>query len=213
MAESNSPETHFWLLRHPEPEAAAAGRCYGSLDLKLSETGIRQAHAIARALSRVPFAAIYSSLHQRCTEAAHILAAGRTCSFTTIDSLRELDFGECEGRSYDEIATLYPEIYRQWMERPTEVQFPGGESFIQMRVRVIPAVDDLLRRHAGQSVALITHGGVIRIILAEALGIAATNIFRLGQRYAAVNLIRYFEGFPIVDLMNANLTSTGGHSE
>ncbi len=128
MAGSSSKETVLWLLRHPEPEAAAA-RCYGSLDLRLSEVGIRQARTAARALANRPLAAIYTSPSQRCQQAAHILAAGRGCPVEAVDALRELDFGEFEGRGYEEIASLYPDLYAQWMEHPTEIRFPDGESF------------------------------------------------------------------------------------
>ena len=203
MSDFTSPETIFWLLRHPEPEAEASGICYGSLDVKLSETGVRQAQAVAKALQDVAFTAIYTSPRQRCTEAAQILAIGRSCAVQEMESLRELDFGDFEGRRYDEIAALYPERYREWMERPTEVQFPGGESFPQMQARVLAALTDLRRRHAGQSVAIVAHGGVTRIILADALGIAPANIFRIGQRYAAINRLRYFGEVPLVDLVNA----------
>src|SRR5260370_31981794 len=129
MTDSGNPETVLWLLRHPEPEASARGRCYGSLDVALSPDGIRQARSVAHGLAQKTFAAIYTSPRQRCTQAAHILAAGRTCPVETIAALRELDFGEFEGRTYDEIAAMYPDPYQQWMEHPTETRFPGGESF------------------------------------------------------------------------------------
>lgn len=129
MTGSSNSETVLWLLRHPEPEAEAHGRCYGSLDVALSPNGIRQAHAVANALARESLAAIFTSPRQRCTEAARILAVGRECSVEIVGALRELNFGEFEGRSFDEIAATHPELYRQWMEHPTETQFPGGESF------------------------------------------------------------------------------------
>ena len=151
----------------------------------------------------MPLAAIYSSPRSRCTESARILAIGRACSVTTVDSLRELDFGELEGRTYEEIAALHPEFYQRWMDHPTEVQFPGGESFQQMRSRVIRAVDELRRRHEGHAFALVTHGGVNRIILAEALQLPPANLFRIGQRYACVNRISFLGELPVVDLVNA----------
>lgn len=203
MPEPSKSETLLWLLRHPEPEASARGLCYGSLDVALSPKGIQQAHALAAALAKEPFAAIYTSPRQRCRQAARILAAGRACPLDTVAALRELDFGELEGRTYDEISTTYPDVYRQWMERPTETQFPGGESFHDMRARVVAATQELRSRHAGQSIALVTHGGVIRILLADALGIEAANIFRIAQRYGALNAIRYFEETAMVDLMNS----------
>ena len=193
--------TSLWLVRHPEPESAAKGRCYGSLDWQLSPNGIRQAHAIAERLASESLAAIYSSPRRRCLQAAEILAACRS-SVKVLDALRELDFGEFEGRTYDEIAELYPALYRQWMEHPTEVHFPGGESFSAMRARVLDAAAALRARHAGESVALVTHGGVNRIILADALRIQSADIFRIAQRHGAINLIRYFEDTPLVELVN-----------
>jgi broad specificity phosphatase PhoE len=118
-----------------------------------------------------------------------------------------LDFGEFEGRTYDEIAATYPDVYRQWMDHPTETQFPGGEHFCEMRARVTVATRDLRTRHAGQSIALVTHGGVIRIILSDALGMEAANIFRIGQRYGAINVIRCFGETPMVELVNAEPAS------
>src|SRR5579863_393220 len=202
MPDLSPQETTLWLLRHPEPEASARGRCYGSLDVALSEAGIRQAHSLAKALSTVPLRAIYSSPRKRCLEAASIVGSNRDCAVETVSALRELDFGEFEGRSYEEIAALYPDIYRLWMERPTETRFPGGEAFGEMCRRVLEAARQLRSRHAGQSIALLTHAGVNRIILADALGMEQSGIFRIGQRYGAVNSIRYFQDVPIVELMN-----------
>src|SRR3974390_2936587 len=118
-----------------------------------------------------------------------------------------MDFGSFEGRSYDEIAALYPDLYRQWMVHPTETQFPGGENFNQMSMRVLEATRLLVKRHCGESIAVLTHGGAIRIILADALDMPSRNIFRIGQGYGALNLIRYVESFPIVELINSQAAS------
>jgi len=207
MAGSGNPGTVLWLLRHPEPEDSARGRCYGSMDVALSPDGIRHARSVADALAQTTFAAIYTSPRQRCTQAAQILAVGRTCAVETVAALRELDFGELEGRTYDEIAAMYPDVYQEWMERPTETQFPGGERFSEMHARVIAATRDLRSRHAGQSIALVTHGGVIRIILADALGMKLANIFRIGQRYGSINAVRYFGENPVIELINGEPSS------
>jgi alpha-ribazole phosphatase len=195
--------TSLWLIRHPEPQEEARGRCCGTLDVTLSPEGLRQAQRVADKLREEAFAAIYASPRQRCQDAAKILARGRTGAPKTLDALREIDFGEFEGRSYDEIAASHPELYRQWMEHPTEVQFPGGESFHQMRERVVETAEMLRRRHDGEAIALVTHGGVIRILIADALSIPAANIFRIAQWYSATNLIRYQEGVPSVELVNS----------
>jgi len=199
---ADSRETKLWLLRHPEPNASVAGRCYGSLDVALSGEGIRQAHAVARALAGEKLAAIYTSPLRRCSEAARILAEARGVEAKAVSELRELHFGECEGRSYAEIAASMPELYKKWMERPTSVRFPGGESLSEMQARVIPAARELRLRHAGESIAVVTHSGTIRIMLAEAMGLDLDRMFRIGQRYGGVTLIRYFGESPVVETVN-----------
>src|SRR5262249_40199384 len=148
---------------------------------------------------------IYSSPLARCRDAAQILSAGQPLEPVTLDALRELDFGQVEGLTYTEIEQRYPELYRQWMERPTQVRFPGGESFGDMRTRVLRAVKGLVERHAGESIVLVTHAGVIRIVLADALGMEPDHIFRIGQRYGGISLIHYVDGVPVVELVNGTL--------
>jgi alpha-ribazole phosphatase/probable phosphoglycerate mutase len=192
----------IWLLRHGEPVADARGRCYGSLDVELSAEGIRQAHRAVPVLREYRLTAIYSSTRRRCLDTARILAAEQNVPLETLEALREIDFGDFEGRTYESIAAEFPEIYRQWMECPTKVRFPGGESFDDMWIRVTSAVKTLRARHAFESIAIVTHGGVIRIILAEVLGMPRENIFRIAQRYGAINLIRYFDNVPLVERIN-----------
>jgi len=212
-APANS-ETVLWLIRHPDPGPSAHGRCYGSLDVALSPEGVRQADAIARTLTNEPLAAIYTSPRQRCTDTARILAAARNCTVEIVDALRELDFGAFEGRSYDEIAALYPYLYRQWMEHPTETQFPEGESFRQMSDRVLAVARKLRARHCAgdsiDSIAFVSHGGPIRVILADALGMPSANIFRIAQRYGAINRIRYSGETPTVEMLNSSSTRRSG---
>lgn len=194
--------TRLWLIRHGEPAPEVRGRCYGRLDIGLSEEGRRQAERAAERLRGEPFAAIYSSPRRRALESAEILAGPHACGVSCEEDLREIDFGDLEGLTYDEIAARHPELYRRWMERPTEVEFPNGESFPALRLRVRSAMAALLNRHAGECVALVTHGGVIRVVLAEALGMPPANLFCIAQRYGALNLIHYLGSQPVIELIN-----------
>jgi len=198
---SETAASSIWLIRHPEPEVAA-GCCYGSLDLELSENGFRQAEALAEAISREPIATVYTSPLRRCRDAAQLLASRRACSCVPLDALREINHGEWEGRLYDEIAAGDPERYRQWMERPLEVCFPGGECFADVRDRVLEAAAMLRARHRGQAIALVSHAGPTRTILADALGIEPRNLFRIRLSYGGVSLIRYWDDVPVVEFVN-----------
>jgi len=193
--------SRIWLVRHGEP-AGVRGRCYGKLDIGLSVAGRAQMERAAACLKAEPLEAIYASPRVRTMESARIVAGFHDCDCQEDGGLCEIDFGEFEGLTYDEIAARYPAIYRQWMESPTEVQFPHGESFATMRVRVLRAFEAIRERHEDGTVAIVTHGGVIRIVLAWALEMPDRCLFRLAQDYAAMNLLSWVDGVPIVGRMN-----------
>ena len=196
--------TRIWLIRHGEPEERARPLCYGSLEVGLSEAGRRQMERAARELAAEPVAAIYAGPGRRAVESARILGAGLGGGHEVrvLAGLGEIDFGEFEGMAYDEIAARHPDLYRQWMEAPTSVEFPGGESFAAMRLRVLRAFDGILAAHAGRTVIVVSHGGAIRAILARALGMAGEEIFHLGQDHGAINRIDWVDGFAVVGLLN-----------
>jgi len=198
--------TRFWLIRHGEPAEEAQGRCYGSLDIGLSAHGRTQIERVARYLNEEPIAAVYTSPRLRALESARILGPAGA---EIIPDFREIDFGDFEGLCYEEIAARYPEVYRQWMAAPTEVRFPNGESFAEMRVRVVQAFDSLRRSRQGQTVAVVTHGGVIRILIAWALEIPDRCLFRTGQDYAAMNLLSFIGPCPSVQLLNGRAPECG----
>jgi len=194
--------TRFWLIRHGEPDTETRNRCYGALDIGLSEEGRRQMARVARHLATEPLGAIYTSPRNRALESASILASSYSCLVEMAPDLREIDFGDFEGLTYDEIALRYPDLYRQWMETPTAIRFPNGESFAEVRLRATRAFEEIRRKHQEQTVALVSHGGVIRIILAHALQMPHHCIFRLAQHHAAMNLLTYMCESPCVELLN-----------
>jgi alpha-ribazole phosphatase/probable phosphoglycerate mutase len=194
--------TRFWLIRHAQPVEEAHGRCYGTLDVGLSEAGRTQMLQAAEYLKTEPIAAIYSSPRARAIESARILADVAVRPVEIVEEFREIDFGDFEGLAYEEIAQRYPEVYRQWMDTPTEVRFPNGESFSDMRARVLGAFGAIHRHWERQTVAIVSHGGVNRILLAWALRMPDDCIFRLAQDYTAINLLAFVEGVPSVNLVN-----------
>jgi broad specificity phosphatase PhoE len=99
--------TRLWLIRHGEPAEEARHRCYGSLDIGLSETGRAQMAQVAEYLKTEPVAAIYTSSRSRALESARILAAVPSCPIEIVADLREIDFGEFEALPYDEIAARF----------------------------------------------------------------------------------------------------------
>jgi alpha-ribazole phosphatase len=197
--------TRVWLIRHGQPNEEGRQRCYGSLDVGLSDIGRSQMAQVAERLKTEPMAVIYASPRSRAVESARILAAAANRRVDIDANFREIDFGDFEGLTYDEIAGQFPDLYRQWMETPTAVQFPNGECFSQMRLRVLRSFQAILSNWNEQTVAIVSHGGVNRILIAWALQMPDHAIFRLAQDHAAINLIELVDGFPSVQSINHTL--------
>jgi alpha-ribazole phosphatase/probable phosphoglycerate mutase len=160
---------------------------------------------VALHLKGEPVDAFYASPRSRALESAAILAKELSTPLHVLQELAEIDFGDFEGLLYDEIEARYPDIYQQWMQTPTEVRFPNGECFAEMRDRVMKAFQTLLSQHQGQTISVVSHGGVNRIIIAWALQMPDSCLFRLAQPYAAVNLLEFMEGVPILRVLNGSL--------
>ena len=190
------------LIRHGEPEQEAKGKCYGSLDVGLSDSGRAQLEAKLTSLRNFTVEALYASPLRRAAESAAIVGLCFGLKPTLTPALQEIDFGRFEGLSYEEIEQLYPEEYRLWMEHPVEIKFPQGESFAEMKARVLRFKEFLLNNHAQQAVVLVCHSGTNRILLGEAMGIPDERIFGIDQGYAAINIIDYFDASPLVRLVN-----------
>jgi alpha-ribazole phosphatase/probable phosphoglycerate mutase len=194
--------TRLCLIRHGEPAPEAHGRCYGSSDIGLSETGRAQAARAGARLASEGIAVIYSSPLRRAVESARILADTVRCPLEIEPALREVDFGAFEGLTYDEIKAQYPALYSRWMEAPTTVRFPNGESFHDLQRRVLEAFESIRRTRSGEAVAFVSHGGVNRVLLAWALQMPDSAVFRLAQDYAGMNVLTFPEGTPVVRLVN-----------
>jgi len=193
------------LIRHAAPAADARGRCYGKLDIGLSREGERQAAEIVHSLVDEHVAAVLSSPARRAVDTARPLAEAFGVDVEIRDDLRELDFGELEGRTYDEIAVSDPELYARWMSEPTSVRFPGGESYDDLRLRVESAVDALGEMFPAETVAVVTHGGVVRAVVAAILDVPPARIFRLGVDPASVTVVEWIEGEPVVQALNSRI--------
>jgi alpha-ribazole phosphatase/probable phosphoglycerate mutase len=190
------------LLRHGEPSLPTPDLCYGKLDVALSSKGREQVQSRLPFLKRAKPEAIYTSPRKRAAESAHIIGAALGLDPHAMDELAEIDFGDFEGRTYDEIQKLYPEEFRMWMEQPATVIFPGGESYASLKKRVLSFIETLRKKPTGRTVAIVAHGGVNRVILADAFGMTDEMAFRIDQSFAAASVIDYFGETPVVRMVN-----------
>lgn len=199
-------QTRIILIRHGEPEASARGKCYGKLDVGLSDKGKSQVSETAEFLAKVELTAVYASPRIRAVDSAKVIAAAQNLFVEIEPDLAEIDFGDFEGLEYAEVERRFPALFRLWMDAPTTVQFPNGESFAQMQARVLAVIENLIGRHRGETFAVVSHGGVNRIVLAHFLRIADADIFRLEQNYAAANVLEFYDDFAVAKIINHNFT-------
>lgn len=145
---------------------------------------------------------VYCSDLSRALVSADIIAAPHGITPVVNTSLRERNFGVWEGMSFDEIRAQYPEAFEAWAKNPLAFSPINGESTLEVRDRVIPAVEKIMAEDKGEFIAVVAHGGVNRVILCHILGIPLENIFRIEQNNACVNVIEFWDKYPVVKLIN-----------
>lgn len=203
LPERHPDATRLYLIRHAAINLEP-GRCCGSLDVGLSDEGREQARLLAETLGRVELAAVYTSPLERARHTAAEVATRHNLVPNKLPGLAEIDFGELEGRRFEEIAATHPDLYATWMSQPTEAEFPAGERFADFTRRVRKTVRDIRLAHAREEIAIVSHGGPIRIVVADALAMPLRALFRLDQTFTGLSVIDWIEGSPIVRLLNAS---------
>ena len=165
--------TRVLLIRHGETSWNREGRWQGQADVPLSDKGVRQAEALARALRPGANAirAVYSSDLRRAQDTALILAAAIGIKPVLDPIWREMDVGCWSGLSREEIRGRFPDEWAR-IHSGEDLARGGGDTFGQFFARVVGALERLSRQHHGETVAVVTHGGVIRAALLHALGLS-----------------------------------------
>lgn len=191
VKESLPPEaTRLFFVRHGEPEPWVRGRCCGRrLDPALSPAGREQARRAAVALAGAEVGALLSSPSRRALETAREIAGATGIAPIVDERLCEVDFGAFEGLTFDEARRLDPAAYDAWMASPGEVRFPGGESWTDLRTRVLAALDELLAGATARRIALATHAGVIRVLVGEARGLRPDAAFGIALDHGGITVL------------------------
>ena len=194
--------TRLYLIRHCQVADSTRGRCIGRTDVALSAGGVASAERLAGDFASVSVHAVYSSPLRRARETAAPLAAAAGCDVVIAPGLAEVDFGDFEGRAFDEIAAAQPDLYEQWMATPAQVRFPGGESFPDLKSRAVASVTGVLHRHPGAAVVLLSHAGPIRAILADLLELPDQAAFNLEVDHGAITEVEWVGAEPTVRRLN-----------
>jgi broad specificity phosphatase PhoE len=197
------------LIRHGESNGNAQRKFSGFQDVDLTEKGIWQAKRLARRLEGVPVDAVYCSDLKRARHTAEIIFGDRGKNIVTNPKFREINFGAWEGYTFEEVKAKfgYRDEFNYWLENiKVEVNIPQGESLVNLNDRVMTELSKVLKKHEktdnDKTIALVCHGGTIRVILSNALNIGLKDMWNIEQYSTALNIINYYDHKEFVALIN-----------
>jgi probable phosphoglycerate mutase len=187
------------LVRHGESEWNRIGRYQGQADAPLSALGLQQADALANRLEREQIDAIYTSPLQRARKTAEAIARYHPhVPFTEDPALYEIHHGVWQGLSAAEVRERYGDLLEEWRVYPTRCQMPGGESFSNILKRTLNFRERICRQHDDGTVLISTHDVVIKILIADALGMHMDRINRIWVTNASISVVEYTEDLPFL---------------
>jgi probable phosphoglycerate mutase len=185
---SSPAQGAVFLLRHGDIRSGGGKRYIGWQDYALSDVGLAQARRWAGYFSGKALKAIYCSDLARCLETARMIGARCSLEPNVLGELREINLGRWDGQRFATVQTRYPRAFQERGDRIADHRPPGGESFRDLQARVWP-VFEAIARHFSEHTLIVTHAGVIRVLLCRLLGMPLENLFCIGQTHGALNII------------------------
>lgn len=194
--------TRILMVRHGDTELNSALRYWGKSDVKLSARGLSQAERLRDRLTAENIDAIYSSDLVRAMVTAEIIASGHKLRIIPCSELREVNFGELEGLTFEEISEKYPAVAKLWIARSPKLKYPGGESRKDFTTRVCSFLRRLKRHGANDSVLIVAHSGVLRTLICELLKAPPEMRWQLRCDLASLSIVGTYAGGAILTLLN-----------
>jgi broad specificity phosphatase PhoE len=206
-------DTKVFLIRHGVTDWHRDGKLLGQRDIPLNDDGRAQAERAAEGLDGIPIAEVISSPLLRALQSAEAIGERVGIEVARDPRLTDLRVGKWEGRPYDDIAAT--EEYQSYLADPLTQRIPGGESLGEVQRRATAAIEQALADNpSGDAIAVVTHAGVIRILLAHYLGSAAGNYHRIRVSPGSISVLSFADDreLPRVLAVNwcpslANITS------
>jgi broad specificity phosphatase PhoE len=183
-------ETRVFLIRHGLTDWHRAGRVLGHRDIALNDEGLAQAAATTRALADTPIAEVISSPLVRALQTAEAIGRQFGIDVARDPRLIDLRVGKWEGMTYAEVAEHSE--YKEFISDPLSERIPGAESLADVRVRAVAAIEQALEDNpSGDAIAVITHAGIIRVLLTHYLGSPPANYHRIRVAPGSISVLSF----------------------
>ncbi|RKY33759.1 MAG: hypothetical protein DRP78_07225 [Candidatus Omnitrophota bacterium] len=178
-----------WLIRHADTDYSFKKKYCGHNNPHLNKRGMVKAEMLGERFKQITIDAVYSSDLRRTYETADIIF--KNMDIVEMRQLREINFGIFAGLTYEDNLLQHPVLFQTWLKNFAAFKIPKGESLVDLEIRVQEALNLIVESNRGKQVAMITHGGPIRVILSKALGYGLKRFWDIGQENAALNVIDY----------------------
>ena len=204
--------TRIILVRHGRTEWNKEEIFRGTVDVPLDDHGRREAALAGDWLRDETFHAAYASPLSRAVETAEIILKPHGRPLSKHAGLKDLNYGDWQGKSLHEVKTHYPELYRRWQEMPHKVVFPNGESLESAQVRSLAAIQEITEKHRDQTILVAAHRVINKVLITAFLGLDNSHFWEIGQDTAALNEFKYHKGKWICRKLNdtCHLRELGG---
>ncbi len=168
----------IYLTRHGLTEWNVNRRMQGWGNGELTEKGVNDAKALGKRLADVPIDKVYSSSSKRAYETAQYIIGDREISLIQIDDLREMNFGDWDGRIREEVEAEYPEDFKIFWETPHLYDRNSGETFEHVRKRAIRALEHIIEENKEGTVLIVTHSIFLRVLMTYIKDIPLSDVFK-----------------------------------
>jgi probable phosphoglycerate mutase len=184
--------TRIYMIRHGATQLSTEDRFAGAVDVELSEEGKFQAGRLAERLADDSIAAVYCSPLTRTVQTATILAAPHDLLLMQREGLREIHHGHWEGMRRADVEAQFPEEYAAWEQDPFTFAPQGGEAGVNVIARALPIIREIVVKHGGENVLVVSHKATIRLLISSLLGFDARGYRdRLDQSPACLNVLDF----------------------
>jgi alpha-ribazole phosphatase len=189
---------NIYLLRHGQTEENRKGTYYGNLDISLNATGISQGNKARAFFNDIELDRIYVSDKKRTLEMAKLVLGQTEIEIIQDNRINETNFGDFEGKTYEEIKELYPEACMCWENNWKEFVPPRGESYINLCERVKSFMEHIKKLEC-DNVLISTHSGVIRAIYCYVMNENMDLFWKFGSKNGDISIIKYEYGNLYID--------------
>lgn len=155
---------YLYFVRHAQTEWNVAGRIQGRQDSGLTEKGIEDAKLLGERFKNMNWQAVYASPSKRALKTLELIRGESFSSYIVDERLMEMDLGDLEGRTMEEIKELYPEQYHHYWHQPGQYAHTSGENFYDVKDRVEVLIRELLAAYQSGHICIITHGVVVKMV-------------------------------------------------